>query len=171
MKRFVIAVALLAFFITAATHLSAQKKKSGADMTSMNHVFVGWVGFDPDQFMALGYSKKDWLDVIDSFNAYFRNEMKKQLPGKTFTMAKDKDDVNAAGNDLYIKFSDVEADHKYRLHLAIHFIDPKTNTEIETIPSEAYVGRVCTFEGCMEKSLNKISELLKNELTAVPSGK
>jgi hypothetical protein len=171
MKRFFIATVLLAFFVGAPTQLSAQKKQGGVDMRSMNHIFVGWVGFDPDQFMALGYSKRDWLDVIDSFNAYFRNEMKKQLPDKTFTMAKDKDDVNAAGNDLYIKFSDVEADHKYRLHLAIHFIDPKTNTEIETIPSEAYVGRVCTFEGCMEKSLNKISELLKAELTTVPKSK
>jgi hypothetical protein len=40
------------------------------------------------------------------------------------------------GYDLYIRFSDVLIDYgKYHLYLSIHFIDPKTNAEIRSIPA------------------------------------
>ena len=79
-------------------------------------------------------------------------------------MAKNKGDENAAGNDLYIKFTNVSEDKGYRLHIAVHFIDPKTNTELAVIPEDQYGAHLCGLVGCMEKELGKVGELVKKQV-------
>src|SRR4029077_6442773 len=105
-----------------------------------------------------------YLAVINHANIAFQDTCKsKVFAGRTMTAAKNRDDENTAGNDLYIKFSDVVYDHKYLLHLSIHFIDLKTNKEIGSIPLKTYKGHVCGLEGCMNKELDKVSEDLQKE--------
>ncbi len=173
MKRFVVLTALLLLCVACPTSLEAKDMKTTVDMRSRNHIFVGWVDMNPDSWRLLDYdTKKEWSDVIDGLNEYFREELQsKYLLGKTLTAAKNKDDQNAAGNDLYIKFTDVSVDTEYRLHAAIHFIDPKTNTELTSIPLATYRGRVCGLVGCMQKSLNKIGKKLNIEITSAPGTK
>jgi peptidoglycan/xylan/chitin deacetylase (PgdA/CDA1 family) len=111
-------------------------KESTVDMSKMNHIFVGWVDLGADDWALWGYGNKtEWTDIIGSLNSSFSRNL---VPGRTITSAKDKGDENAAGNDLYIKFSDVRVDYNnYHLILSIHFIDPKTNSEIAIDSSEA----------------------------------
>jgi hypothetical protein len=170
MKRFVVMAVLVLFCIASPTAMQAKDKTSHVDMSHMDHIFVGWVDMNPDSWKLLDYdTKKEWADVIDSLNEYFHEELKTvYLPGKTLTVAKNKDDENAAGNDLYIKFTDVSVDKGYRLHAAIHFIDPKSGAEIAAIPLDSYRGRVCGLVGCMQKSLNKIGEKLNKEIMVAP---
>ena len=71
-----------------------------------------------------GYAGKDeWTQVISDLNLNFKNSCQsKYLAGRTVTAAKDKNDDNAAGNDLYIKFSDVSIDRDhYGISLSIHY--------------------------------------------------
>jgi len=147
--------------------------KTSVDMRNMKHVFVGWVDMNPDAWTLLDYdTKAEWTEVINSLNDYLVQQLKAEyLPDRIIAAAKNKEDENAAGNDLYIRFSDVVVDKKYRLHLSIHFIDPKTNTEIATIPDDTYTGRVCGLVGCMHKSLNKVGVRLNAEMTTAPQGK
>ena len=91
---------------------------------------------------------------------------------RTVTAAKDKDDTNFAGNDLYIKFQDVRIDYEhYHLIVGIHFIDPKTNTEIGMIPARPYYGNDWGFKGFMNAALDKVCEKVQVEVTGVQRGK
>jgi len=110
--------------------------------------------------------------VIDNLNAYFLQELKSEyLPGKMITGAKSAEDVDASGSDLYIKFTEVSVDSEYRLHVTIHFIDAKTGAEIGLVPNDRYTGRVCGLVGCLEKSLSKVGEVLRVEITLPPRKK
>lgn len=173
MKRFVIMAVLLLLCIACPTSMEAKGTRTTVDMRNRSRIFVGWVDMNPDSWRLLDYdTKKEWSDVIDGLNEYFHEALRSQyLPGKTLTAAKNKDDQNAAGNDLYIKFTDVSVDNEYRLHAAIHFIDPKTNAELTSIPLATYRGRVCGLVGCMQKSLDKIGKVLNKELTSAPGTK
>jgi hypothetical protein len=168
MKRFVVTVVLLLLCIASPTAMEAGSKKPTVDMGNMKTIFVGWIDVDPEEYRLLGYStKEDWLKDVEKANAYFQGDLKSRFPvGRTLTMAKNRDDVNAAGNDLYIKFTDVTEDKGYRLHLAIHFIDLKTNAEIAVIPSDQYTahGHFCLLEGCMEYEVHKVGELIKKQV-------
>jgi len=167
MNRFVPAAALALLCVAALpTSVEARGPKSSVDMSNMNKIFVGWVGLDPEEFHMLDYdTKEDWVKVIDKVNATFRSDLKTSyLAGRTLTMANDKDDVNSAGNDLYIKFTNVSEDKGYRLHVAIHFIDPKTNTELAVIPEDRYGAHLCGLEGCIEKELDKVGELIHKQV-------
>ena len=167
MKRFAITAVLLLLCIACPTSMEAGAKKSTVDMSNMNKIFVGWVGFDPDEYRLLDYdTKADWVAVIDKINAYFQDDLKSTyLAGRTLTMAKNKEDENATGNDLYIKFTNVSEDKGYRLHIAVHFIDPKTSNELAVIPEDRYGAHVCGLEGCIEKELGKVGELLHKQVS------
>ncbi len=173
MKRLVVMAVLLLLCIACPASMEAKSAKTTVDMRNMNRIFVGWVDMNPDSWRLLDYdTRSEWSDVIDSLNEYFREELKAEyLPGKTITAAKNKDDQNAAGNDLAIKFTDVSVDKEYRLHAAIHFIDPKTNTELTSLPLATYRGRVCGLVGCMKKSLDKIGKKINVEVTSAPGTK
>jgi hypothetical protein len=170
MKRFVVTTVLLLICIVLPTPLLARHgvkryltKESTVDMKNMNHIFYGWVDLGPDEWAAYGYSNKtDWTDLIGSLNASFS----RCLAGRTITAAKDREDENAAGNDLYIKFSDVRIDYdNYHLILAIHFIDPKTNAEIASIPARPYYGNAWGFRNYLNAAMNEVCKKVQVEVT------
>jgi hypothetical protein len=137
-------------------------------MKNMNKIFIGWVDMGPDEWAAHGYAYKDeWADVIGSLNAAFASSLRATyLPGHTIVAAKDKDDTNASGCELYIKFSDVSVDYNsYHLILSIHFIDPKTNTEIGMIPTRPYYGNDWGIRGYLTEALKEVGTKINVEFT------
>jgi hypothetical protein len=165
MKRIVV-TSLLLFCMVLPASLMARDKKPSVDMSNMNRIFLGWVDLDPYNFAELGYSKAAWADVIGKANATFQQKCQsKYLAGRTITLAKDKGDENAAGNDLYIKFSDAAFGRDYRLRVSVHFIDPKTNSEIASIPLEKYTGRLCGLVSCLDKELEEVGSKLQLDVT------
>jgi hypothetical protein len=159
-------VTLLLLSVALPAPLMAKHKESSVDMKGMNHIFLGWVDMSPDDYHHQGYStREEYLAVINhANNAFQENCQSKVFSGRTMTAAKSRGDEPTAGNDLYVKFSDVIYDHKYRLHLSIHFIDLKTNTEIGSVPLRTYTGRLCGLEGCMNKELVDVSSEIRKTL-------
>jgi hypothetical protein len=146
-----------------------QRKETTVDMSARKTIFLGWVGLSPEQWSLWGYtSRQEWIDVINDLNHDFQSSCQGQyLAGRTVTGAKDRNDENAAGNDLYIKLSDVNIDHNYYgIRLSIHFIDPKTNTEIASIPSRLYYEkRWFKFQLYMRAALDEVGQKLQAEVT------
>ena len=94
------------------------------------------------------------------------------VPGRTITSAKGNGDENAAGNDLYIKFSDVRVDYNnYHLILSIHFIDPKTNSEIASIPVRPYYGNDWGLKNYLKAALDEVATKVQVEVTGESPGK
>jgi hypothetical protein len=148
-------------------------KETAADMSSAKAIFLGWVDLSADSWRLWGYhSKEEWMSVVSDLNLDFQSGCKGQyLAGRTVTAAKDRNDEGAAGNDLYVKLSDVNIDHDYYgIRLSIHFIDPKTNTEIASIPSRLYYEeRWFKFQLYMRAALDEIGRKIQAEVTgAVP---
>jgi hypothetical protein len=167
MKRnCVIAVLLLSIALPVV--LTAKEKAAPVDLKGMNRVFLGWVDISPDDYHHQGYAtREEYLAVINHANTAFQEACQsKAFSGRTMTAAKTKGDESTAGNDVYVKFADVAYDHGYRLHLSVHFIDLKTNTEIGSIPVKTYTAHMCGLEGCMIKELDKVSEDLQKEFAA-----
>ncbi|MGA2004177.1 MAG: hypothetical protein ABSG70_12385 [Terriglobales bacterium] len=167
MKRLAVTAVLLLLCISFPSSLAARGKETSVDMRNMNHIFLGWIDLDPEKFLDLGYSKGEWTEVIGAANSLFqRNCQSRYLPDRTITAAKDKGDENAAGNDLSIKFSDVSFDTSYRLHLSIHFIDPKTNSEIASVPGQTYAAHLCGLVSCLEKELDEVGKKLQEAVAS-----
>jgi hypothetical protein len=163
MKRFVNFGVLFMLCLALPVSMSAKNKKAPAqpsDFSNMNHVFIGWVDLNPSVYGSLGYkSKSEWVAAINKANADFLQQCKsKFLSSRTVEGAKDKEDENAAGNDLYIKFDDVVFDSSYILHISAHLIDLKSNQEIATLTNRRYRGRLCALEGCITKELGEFGE-------------
>jgi hypothetical protein len=141
----------------------------------MKNIFLGWVDLPPDTWHVWGYeSEQEWTQVIRDLNVDFHSSCQgKYLVGRTVNVAKDRNDENAVGNDLYIKFSDVNIDHdRYGIRLSIHFIDPKTGTEIASVPSHLYYEkRWFKFQLYMRAALDEVSRKLQAEVTDQPPGK
>ncbi|HXB62216.1 MAG TPA: hypothetical protein VNU94_05125 [Acidobacteriaceae bacterium] len=175
MKRIVVIAVLALLCVAAPTPAFARygvkrylKKETTTNMTNMNHVCVGWVDLGVDQWGRLEYDTKgEWSAVIDGLNDSFVSALPVMyLPGKTVTGAKNKDDESMAGCDLYVKFSNVYVDYdNYHLILAIDFIDPKTNTEIGTIPVRPYFGDAWGLRGYLDAALKEVSTKLTVEIT------
>jgi hypothetical protein len=128
----------------------------------MHHIFLGWVDLGSGSYKDLGYtSREEWEDVIKTENLGFQEYFQTKLStDHTIAVAKNKDDVNTAGNDLYVKFNSVSVDHGYRLHISVSLIDLKTNTEIASIPNLTLNGHFCTLKGCLAKDLDEVNERL-----------
>jgi hypothetical protein len=142
-------------------------KESTVDMKDMKRIFVGWVDMVPDAWAGYGYSSKaEWASVIKNLNTAFQGLCgSKYLPGRTVAGAKEKGDENAAGNDLYIKFSDVGIDYNYyHLYLSIHFIDPKTDSELASIPGRPYYGDAWGFVNYLKAALDEVGVKLQVEV-------
>jgi hypothetical protein len=173
MKRLVLVVGVLVclgFCCTLEARGSKNySKETTADMSTKKAIFLGWVDLSPDGWSLWGYgNKEEWVDVIRDLNHDFQNSCQGQyLAGRTVTVAKDRNDENAAGNDLYVKFSDVNIDHDYYgIRLSIHFIDPKTKTEIASVPSRLYYEkRWFKFQLYMRAALDEVSRKLQAEVT------
>jgi hypothetical protein len=174
MKRLSIAATLLLLCISLPTSLQARHKvpryltkESTVDMKNMNHIFLGWVDLGADDWARHGYTTKtEWTDVIGFENAAFLGDLKgTYLPGRTITAATNNADENAGGNDLFIKFSDVRVDYdNYHLILSIHFIDPKTNAEIATVPVRPYYGNDWGLKNYLKAALDEVGTKLQVEV-------
>jgi hypothetical protein len=158
-------IAIWLFLVTLPVILMAKQKTAPVDLKGMNRVFLGWVDVSPDDYHHQGYStREEYAAVINHANTAFQEYCQsKAFSGRTMTAAKSRGDENTAGNDVYVKFSDVVYDHKYRLHIAVHFIDLKTNAEIGSIPVKTYGAHMCGLEGCLIKELDKVGEDLQKE--------
>jgi hypothetical protein len=179
MKRLVWIVGLL-FCVGFHSPLGARgpknySKETTVDMSAKKAIFLGWVDLPSEGWSLWGYGDRgEWLDVISDLNHDFQSSCKGQyLAGRTVTVAKDRNDENAAGNDLYIKFSDVNIDHNYYgIRLSIHFIDPKTNTEIAFVPSRLYYEkRWFKFQLYMRAALDEVSRKIQAEVKDELPGK
>jgi hypothetical protein len=171
MKRLAMTAALLLLCISLPASLEARhkvprylNKESTVDMINMNHIFIGWVDLGADDWALHGYeSKAEWADIIGSLNSSFSRNL---VPGRTITAAKNKEDENASGNDLYIKFSDVRVDYdNYHLILSIHFIDPKTSSEIAMIPVRPYYGNDWGLKNYLKAALDEVGTKVQVEVT------
>lgn len=145
-------------------------------MSRMDRIFVGWVDLDPDAWALYDddvRSKTEWIEIIASLNANFvRTLQVTYLPGRTITSARDKSDEDAVSNDLYIKFSKAQVDYdNYHLILSIHFIDPKTNTELATIPLRPYFGDASGLRNYLRAALDEVGIKLQVEVTGKAPGK
>jgi len=177
MKRLAMMAALLLLCISFPVSMDARhkvprylNKESTVDMSNMNRIFVGWFDLGPDDWALYGYENKtDWADIIGSLNSSFSRNL---VPGRTTVSAKDKGDENAAGDNLYIKFSDVRVDYNnYHLILSIHFIDPKTNSEIATIPVRPYYGNDWGLKNYLKAALDEVGTKVQLEVTGVTAQK
>lgn len=173
MRRWVVMGVLLSIIVLPPCAEARHKvkryltKETTVDMKDMNRIFLGWVDMVPDDWGVHGYaSKAEWAGAINMLNNGFQRFCQtKYLPGRTVTGAKEKGDENAAGNDLYIKFSDVRVDYDdYHLFLSVHFIDPKTNSEIASIPVRPYYGDDWGFENYLKAALDEVNVKLQVEI-------
>jgi hypothetical protein len=181
MKKLTFAVTLLLLCVSFPTSLAARNKvprylnkESSVDMSHMNRVFIGWVDLEPEGWALYDFhSKADWIEVIASLDADFlRGLQATYLHGRTITAAKDKVDENASGSELYIKFSDVRVDYDHEhLVLSIHFIDPKTNAEIASIPVRPYYGDGHNVTEYLKAALDEVGTKLQVEVTGEAPGK
>jgi hypothetical protein len=181
MKRLTFAAALLLLCIFFPTSLAARhkvprypKKESSVDMSKMDHIFVGWVDLEPDAWALFDFhSRADWTDDITFLNAGFlRGLQTTHLQGRTIIAAKGKADENIAGSDLYIKFSDVRIDYdNEHMFLSIHFIDPKTNGEIASIPVRPYYGDGHNVTEYLKAALDEVGTKLQVEVAGEAPGK
>ena len=164
MKRTIV-IAIWLLIVALPVLLMAKQKAAPVDLKGMNRVFLGWVDVSSDDYHHQGYAtREEYAAVINHANAAFQEYCQsKAFSGRTMTAAKTRGDESTAGNDVYVKFSDVVYDHGYRLHLSVHFIDLKTNTEIGSIPLKTYKAHLCGLESCMIKELDQVSEELQKE--------
>jgi len=173
MKRVMTAVLFLMLGIGFPLSAQTSDKNSAPDLSNMKHIFLGWVDLGSGSYKDLGYAtKEDWENVIKTENTGFQEYFQTKLStGRTIVVAKNKDDVNTAGNDLYIKFTDVSVDHGYRLHITVRLIDLKTNTEIASIPNLKLNGHLCTLSGCLAKDLDVVNGKLQAMIEGKPQKK
>lgn len=144
------------------------KKETSEEISSAKTVFIGWMDLSPDQWALWGYSSKDeWAEVIKGLNAGFQGSCQGYLEGRTVTLAKDRNDENAAGNDLYIKFSGASiVGNSYGVRTAIQFIDPQTNAVIASIPSRLYFEkREWKFQLYLQAAMEDIARKVAVEVT------
>ncbi len=146
-------------------------KESAADMSSAQKIFLGWVDLRPGDWQRLEYgSKEEWVLVINRLNRAFQQDVSANLSGRTVTAAKNSEDGDAAGHDLAIKFSDTRIDYdEYLFYVSIHFLDPKTNTEIAVVPVRGYYGDAWGLDGYLEVVLKEVSRRIRTEITGVAS--
>jgi len=141
-------------------------KETTVDMKDMKRIYLGWIDMHPDAWAGYGYSsKEEWASVINSLNTAFQGRCGSYMLGRTISGAKEKGDESAGGDDLYIKFSDVGIDYNYyHLYLSIHFIDPKTNSELASIPGRPYYGDAWGFVNYLNAALNEVGVKLQVEI-------
>jgi hypothetical protein len=181
MKGLTFVAMLLLLCISFPTSLAARHKvpryltkESTVDMSNMHQVFLGWVDLEPDAWKLFEFdSKAQWTEIIAALNVDFaRGVQLRYLPGRTVTSAKDNTDENAAGSDLYIKFSGAQVDYdKNHLIVSIHFFDPKTNTELATIPARPYYGDGHAMQDYLKAALDEVGVKLQVEVTGQVPGK
>jgi len=168
MKRGAI-VALLLLIMALPTVMPAKEKAKPVDMKNIKTVYIGWVDVNPEDYHLQGYkSQQEWVNVIKEANLAFQKKCQglKGLSGRTVTGAKEKGDADAGNSDLYVKFTEVNFDHKYQLHIAVHFLDPKANNELGSIPFKSHGAHFCTLSTCLDKELDEVSSDMEKQLAS-----
>jgi hypothetical protein len=169
MKRFVISAVLFTFCLALPLPVMALRhkvkeynyKETSVDMSKMQRIFIGGINLPTEEGALYGYEKADWIEMMAGLN----QKLSRCVLDRDVTIAKDKDDVNTTGYDLYIKFQDVNIDYEnYHLIVGIHFIDPKTNTKIAMIPARPYYGNDWGFKGFMNAALNQVCKKVQVEV-------
>ena len=175
MKQSTLIVGLLVYLGLCYPSEAGEKysKEAAARISSAKTIFLGWVDLSADGWSLWGYqNREEWMRVISDLNLDFQGSCKGQyLAGRTVAAARSADDGDASGSDLFIKFSDVNIDHDYYgIRLSIHFIDPKTNAEIASIPSHLYYQkRWFKFQLYMRAALDEVGRKIHSEVSrAVP---
>jgi hypothetical protein len=173
MKRFVIPAVLFSICLALPLPMMALRhkvkeynyKETTIDMSKMQRIFIGGINLPTEEGVLYGYEKSDWIELMAGLNS----KLSRCILDRNVTVAKDKDDVNSAGYDLYIKFQDVNIDYEYyHLIVGIHFIDPKTNAEIAMIPARPYYGNEWGFKDFMIAALDKVCEEVQIEVSGIP---
>jgi len=141
-------------------------KETTADMSGKSKIFIGWVDMKEDEYASHEYpSKEVWGGKIVEINAELLRLCQMKLEGKTVAGAKNKGDVNAAGYDLYVKFTDVKIDYSnYHIYLAVHFIDPSTNQEIGSLPDRPYFGNDWGLVNYLKNAMDEAAQKIKVEI-------
>lgn len=175
MKHFVISAVLFSLCLALPLPMMASRhkvkeynyKETTADMVKMQRILIGGINLPTEEGALYGYGKDDWIELMAGLN----QKLSRCVLDRDVTVSKNKDDVNTAGYDLYIKFQDVNIDYEYyHLIVGIHFIDPKKNTEIAMIPARPYYGNDWGFKGFMNAALDKVCEKVQVEVSG-ESGK
>ncbi len=175
MKKVLAIVAVLAACVASSAPAFAARhkpshfldKETTVDLSGMKRIFIGWVDMHEDDWSAQGYTtRQEWADTIATLNAGFVSDlMQNDLPNRTLVPAKNKDDEDAKGCDLYVKFTDVKVDYdNYTLTLAIHFIDPKSGQEIGLIGAHPYSGSTKGPRGSFAVALQQVGQKLHVEI-------
>jgi len=150
-------------------HQARETKAPAVDMRNLKQVFLGWVDLSPDQWRTWGYeSREEWVEIIKDLNLGFLSSCQsKYMTDRTVVGAKGKTDEGSSDYDLYVKFSNVGIDQDfYGIRLSIHFIDPKTNSEIATVPSRLYFQkRWFRFQLYMRAALDEVGKVLQREIS------
>jgi len=166
---------LLCIGLRSSLAAGPKDKETKADMLGAKNVFIGWVNLSPDEWSEWGYESKDeWTEVIKELNTEFQKDCQsKYLSDRRVAVARDKNDEDLTGDDLYIKFSDVSIDRSYYgIRASIHFIDPKTNTELGVIPARTYYEkRWFKFQLYMQAALDEIGKKIQIEVMGTAPGK
>ena len=171
MKRFIIPVVLFSLCLALPLPMMALRhkvkeynyKEATVDMSKMQRIFIGGINLPTEEGALYGYEKADWIEMMAGLN----QKLSRCVLDRDVTIAKDKDDVNTTGYDLYIKFQDVNIDYEnYHLIVGIHFIDPKTNTKIAMIPARPYYGNDWGFKGFMNAALNQVCKKVQVEVNS-----
>lgn len=166
MRRTVLTVVLMVG-VGLLSPVLAKSKGSLRDLKDAHNIFVGWMDVSADSYHQQGYSSRDqYQSILDEANLELQRDLQGRLSGRTVKFAKKSGDTDASGNDLYIKFSDAYYDHGYRLHVAVHFIDTKTNAEVGSIPLKRHGAHLCGLEGCLKKEVEEISKEIAEQLGA-----
>lgn len=174
MNRLIVVTALLACCLFPPS-LEARRhrpkrylyKETAVDMSARKNIFVGWVDLRPDDWALYGYaSKEDWAAIVDGLNGSFASSLRARwLPGRIVTAARNKEDEDTTGQDLYIKF-DASVDYgNYLLHVSMHFIDPKTGAEIGAIVGRPYFGNDWGFRQFLQAALEEVGRKVQVEVT------
>jgi hypothetical protein len=181
MKRFLLTAFCLLFCVATANAAGANNhgikryltKETTVDMKDKKTIFIGWVDMHPEDWKGFGYdSEEEWNSIIADANSALVIASRSDLPERAIVFAKDKNDQNAAGSDLYIKFTDVAVDYDgLNVKLTIHFIDPKTGTEIASIPNRPYLGNEWRLKDVVASALKEVALKLKAEIMADAPGK
>jgi len=173
MKRIISSAVLFMLCLALPASMSAKNNKAPApDLSNVHSIFIGWIDLNPSVYASLNYqTKDDWIAAINKANADFQQRCQTILAGRTVSAAKNKEDENAAGSDLYVRFDNVVFDSSYVLHVSAHLIDVKDNKEVATITNARYRGRICALEGCITKELDELSANLQAIILTNPKSK
>ena len=165
MKRMWMVVMLCLLALPFST--AAKERSSGSlDMSKVHRIFIGWAAIDAN-YSKLGYAtRKEWQSVVEDANAHFQDEFRASglSKGREVIGARNAEDQDSKGYDLYIKPTEVSFDYGYRLHFAADIVDAITGTTLVHLDTKTYGAHFCAMTGCLNKELDKAIEDIEDRI-------